>query len=256
MKRRILTAAALTLAIMIAAGLALTRPWSWRPLDLQKITNPAQVTVILDRNGEIAADAGGENRMPLSAGEMPELVKQAFVAIEDVRFYGHRGIDPRRIGGAILADIRAGEAREGASTITQQLVKLTHLSGEKTLSRKAQEAWLALRLEREMGKDDILAAYLNTVYLGAGAYGVEAGARVYFGCGAAELTLPQAATLAGIVKAPSTYAPHLNPEKSLARRNLALRAMAENGFISEDECAEAQAAPLELNMTNRSDLPG
>lgn len=256
MKRRILTILGAALAGLIAAALGLTKPWTWQPLDLDKITSPAQVTVILDRNGESAADAGGENRVLLGADEMPLLVKQAFVAVEDARFYEHNGLDFIRIGGALINDLRAGEAREGASTITQQLVKLTHLSGEKTLARKAQEAWLALQLERAMSKDDILAAYLNTVYLGAGAYGVEAASRVYFGCSAGELTLPQAATLAGIVKAPSTYAPHLNPEKALERRNLALRAMADNGYITEAERDEAAAAPLELHMTRRAERAG
>ncbi|MBO4297708.1 MAG: PBP1A family penicillin-binding protein [Clostridia bacterium] len=255
MKRRILIVSGAAIAAVAAAGLAVTKPWTWQPLDLSKITSPAQAALILDRGGGSAADAG-VYRFPLAADDIPERVRQAFVAIEDARFYRHAGLDLWRIGGALLADIRAGEAREGASTITQQLVKLTHLSGEKTLARKAQEAWLALGLERVMDKDEILAAYLNTVYLGAGAYGVEAAARVYFGCGANGLTLPQAATLAGIVKAPSRYAPHLNPDKALERRNLTLQAMAENGYISEDERDEALSAPLGLNMSERTGRAG
>ena len=240
MKRRVFW----LLAAGLLAAAILLRPWTWQALDLDRVANPAQATVIYDRDGRRAAIAGGENRTALPAEAMPDLVKEAFVAVEDARFYEHPGIDLRRIGGALLSDLKSGSAREGGSTITQQLVKLTHLSGEKTLSRKAQEAWLALRLERVMGKEDILAAYLNAVYFGAGAYGVDAAARTYFGRPAADLTLAQAATLAGIVKSPSRYAPRLNPEKALERRNLVLRRMEEHGFITAEEGAGAQAEPL------------
>ena len=256
MKRHILRALGAAALLLAAATVAAAKPWTWQQLDLDKITSPAQVTVFYSRDGESAADAGGENRISLSAQDIPAVVKQAFIAVEDARFYAHRGVDPIRIAGALLADIRSGSAREGASTITQQLVKLTHLSGEKTLARKAQEAWLALCLERVMSKEDILAAYLNAVYFGAGAYGVEAAARTYFSCPASGLSLAQAATLAGIVKSPSRYAPHLNPEKALERRGWALRAMAENGFISEEERAAAQAEPLGLRMSGRAERDG
>ena len=245
MKKRVIAIACAAALAMFAAAAVALRPWAWKPLDLNKITSPAQVTIIYDRNGRRAASAGGENRTLLTARDMPDVVKQAFVAIEDARFYSHPGVDLRRIGGALLSDIKSGSAREGGSTITQQLIKLTHLSGEKTLARKAQEAWLALRLERAMDKDDILAAYLNTVYFGAGAYGVEAAARTYFERPAVELTLAQAATLAGIVKSPSNYAPHLNAQNALERRNLVLERMAAQGFITETECAQAQGEPLD-----------
>jgi len=248
-----MAAAAGALAV---AALAAARPWTWQPLDLEKITSPAHVTVIYDRDGKSAADAGGENRTVVGPDAIPDVVRQAFVAIEDARFYEHSGLDVRRIGAALFRDILSGTAREGASTITQQLIKLTHLTGEKTLARKAQEAWLALRLERILDKEAILTAYLNTVYFGAGAYGVEAAARTYFGCSAGGLTLSQAATLAGIVKSPSGYAPHLNEENSLRRRNLVLRAMAEQGFISEAERDSAQAEPLALSMPGRAAQAG
>ncbi|MBQ8953239.1 MAG: PBP1A family penicillin-binding protein [Clostridia bacterium] len=254
MKKRMIGALA-ALLLPSAAVIAL-RPWNWQSLDLEKITSPAQETVIYDREGRRAASAGGKRRTSLPAKDMPELVKQAFVAIEDARFYEHAGVDIYRIGGALLSDLKSGSAKEGGSTITQQLVKLTHLSGEKTLARKAQEAWLAIQLERKMAKDDILAAYLNTVYLGAGAYGVEAAARVYFDCGASELTLAQAATLAGVVKSPSTYAPHLNAPKALERRNLVLSRMRDAGFIDEATCADAQADPLGLSMSQAGSAPG
>ncbi|MBR3504746.1 MAG: PBP1A family penicillin-binding protein [Clostridia bacterium] len=244
MKRRVFFACVAAALALAAALLAVIRPWTWQPLDLAKITSPAQATVIFDRNGRRAASAGARNRTLLAAEDMPEVVKRAFVAIEDTRFYSHAGIDLKRIGGALLSDTMSGSAREGGSTITQQLVKLTHLSGEKTLARKAQEAWLALKLERSMSKDDILAAYLNAVYFGSGAYGIEAAARTYFDRPASELTLAQAATLAGVVKSPSNYAPHLNERNALERRDLVLERMREQGFISAEECAAAQAEPL------------
>ena len=256
MKKRITGTLAALVALAAVLVIVAVKPWRWQTLDLEKIASPAQVTVIYDREGRRAANAGGENRVSLRAEAMPDLVKRAFVAIEDARFYQHGGVDVYRIGGALLSDLKSGSAREGGSTITQQLVKLTHLSGEKTLARKAQEAWLALRLERVMSKEDILAAYLNTVYMGAGAYGVEAAARVYFDRGAAELTLAQAATLAGLVKSPSNYAPHLNPQKALERRNLVLRRMQEAGFIDEAACQSAQAEPLDVRMPEMADAPG
>ena len=253
MKKRVIGISCGAFLALVAAALIAARPWTWRPLDLDRITSPAQATVLFDRNGKLSASAGLENRSLLPSSDIPDIVKQAFVAIEDARFYEHAGVDLRRVAGAFLSDIKSGSAREGGSTITQQLIKLTHLSGEKTLARKAQEAWLALRLERAMSKDDILTAYLNTVYFGAGAYGVEAAARTYFDSPASELTAAQAALLAGVVKSPSNYAPHRNAEKALQRRDLVLERMAEQGFIGKDELKRAKAEPLGLQMSDRED---
>ena len=238
---------ALTLALGAAA--AFLDIGSWQELDVDRIGSAAATTVILDASGREAAGLfAGENRRWTPLGEMPESLRQAFVAAEDARFYSHHGVDLRRIGGALLADLRSGSLAEGASTITQQLVRMTHLSGEKTFSRKAQEAYLALALERRMSKDEILEAYINTAYFGCSAYGAAAAARAYFSREVGEMTLAQCALLAGLVKAPSALSPDAHAEKALARRSYVLSRMAEMGFISEEERAAADAEPLELDM--------
>ena len=254
MKKRLCVLLGASAALLIAALLLLTRPWSWQTLDLDKINAPAQATLVYDRDGRLA-DELGARRTLLHEGDVPEVAAQAFVAIEDARFYRHHGVDLYRIGGALISNLKSGSAREGASTITQQLIKLTHLSSEKTIARKAQEAYLALKLERAMGKDDILRAYLNTVYFGAGAYGLEEAAQTYFSHPASELTLDEAALLAGIVKSPSGYAPHVNPEKALERRNLVLSQMEKCGYIDEETMLAAQKAPVTLHMKETS-APG
>lgn len=241
-----------TLVAAGAAMLLLSVCWlldipSWRALDMAKLTDLSQTTVIYDADDCPAADMyGRENRVTVSIDEVPMHVQNAFIAIEDARFYEHCGVDVRRIGGALLANLRAGGYREGASTITQQLIKLTHLSSEKRLSRKAQEAWLALQLERRAEKTEILEMYLNVVYFGRGAYGIEAAAQTYFGKGCETLTLAEGALLAGVIKAPGTYAPHLSMERAMARRKTVLEAMAREEMISWDEAQQAMEEEVRL----------
>ena len=158
-----------------------------------------------------------------------------FIAAEDLRFYDHRGIDVYRILGALRSNLKSGSLAEGASTITQQLAKLTHLSAEKTIRRKLEEINLAFQIEKVYNKDEILAMYLNTVYFGRGAYGIQAAAQAYFGVDAEDLTLNQSASLAAIIKAPSIYAPHISPSNNRSRRQYILSVMAENSFISQEE---------------------
>lgn len=178
---------------------------------------------------------GSENRIIVSLDEIPLHTRQAFIAAEDLRFYDHRGIDVYRILGALRSNLKSGSLAEGASTITQQLAKLTHLSAEKTIRRKLEEINLAFQIEKVYNKDEILAMYLNTVYFGRGAYGIQAAAQAYFGVDAEELTLNQSASLAAIIKAPSIYAPHISPSNNRSRRQYILSVMAENGFISQEE---------------------
>ena len=147
----------------------------------------------------------------------------------------HEGVDIKRIFGALLADLKAGYFKEGASTITQQLIKNSHLTSEKTLPRKLQEAVLAYQLEQMHEKDEILEMYLNYINFGNRAYGIESAAQTYFNKGAAELTLAEAALLAGVIKSPSQYAPHIKPENAVKRRNLVLGLMCEYGYITEEE---------------------
>lgn len=233
----------------------------WQTLDLNKIQNYQQAAILFDGNDEeIAVLAGAQHRRAIALEEVPQHVRDAFLAAEDARFYEHRGIDVWRIGGALLANMRSGEYSQGASTITQQLIKLTHLTSEKSLSRKAQEAWLALQLEREMNKDEILEAYLNIVYFGGagsgvGAYGIEAAAQTFFQKSASELTLAEGALLAAVIKSPSGYSPIDHPEKALERRNHVLQAMAEYGYIDEPQSQAAQQEPLALSVAEIEQLP-
>lgn len=241
MRRRVLRIVFALLAAALIGGFFLLDVPSWQRLDLERLTTLPEATVLYDRNGEVLQTLyAAENRRSARAEQIPKRVSQAFVAIEDARFYSHHGLDVRRILGALLYNLKAGWGAQGGSTITQQLIKLTHLSGEKTLSRKAQEAYLALCLERRLSKEEILTAYLNTVYFGRGAYGIVSAADAYFGKAVDQLTLAEAALLAGIVKSPSGYAPHLNPERALERRGLVLAAMVESGFITEEEARAAQ----------------
>ena len=168
-------------------------------------------------------------------------MQNAFLAAEDLRFYQHFGIDPLRIFGALRSNLRSGEYAEGASTITQQLVKLSHLSAQKTIARKLEEMYLALQLESQCSKDEILEMYLNFIYFGRGAYGIEAAARAYFGIPASALSAAQGAVLAAVIKAPSAYAPHLHPEANRQRQEYILRTMRENDMLSEEEYAQALA---------------
>lgn len=208
----------------------------WQKLDISRLSALAQTSSMYDMNGELMSELrGSENRIIVSLDEIPLHTRQAFIAAEDLRFYDHRGIDVYRILGALRSNLKSGSLAEGASTITQQLAKLTHLSAEKTIRRKLEEINLAFQIEKVYNKDEILAMYLNTVYFGRGAYGIQAAAQAYFGVDAEDLTLNQSASLAAIIKAPSIYAPHISPSNNRSRRQYILSAMAENGFISQEE---------------------
>ena len=250
-KRHILRKAFLTL-LFLAAGAAVAGYFifdvpSWQRLDLARIRNVQQTGAIYDRRDEaVSVLKGSQDRTVVPLSSLPEHVKNAFIAAEDLRFYQHRGFDPVRILGAVAANLRSRSFSEGASTITQQLIKLTHLSSDKTIARKLEEVYLAVQLERVCSKDEILEMYLNYVYFGRGAYGVEAAARSYFGVGAAELSPIQAAALAAIIKAPSAYSPGTNPQNNAARRGYILQTMRENGMLSDAAFAEAQGARLDI----------
>ena len=208
----------------------------WQKLDISRLSALAQTSSMYDMNGELMSELrGSENRIIVSLDEISLHTRQAFIAAEDLRFYDHRGIDVYRILGALRSNLKSGSLAEGASTITQQLAKLTHLSAEKTIRRKLEEINLAFQIEKVYNKDEILAMYLNTVYFGRGAYGIQAAAQAYFGVDAEELTLNQSASLAAIIKAPSIYAPHISPSNNRSRRQYILSVMAENGFISQEE---------------------
>ncbi|MBD5092448.1 MAG: hypothetical protein HDT36_03600, partial [Clostridiales bacterium] len=187
--------------------------------------------------------------------EISDNLKNAFVALEDKRFYSHKGYDIVRMGGAAVKNIKAGGIREGASTITQQLVKNTHLTQERTLSRKLKELAIAIQLEKEYDKDEILSMYLSVIYFGNGAYGVKQAASTYFSKTIDELDLSECAILAGIVRNPSKYSPFSNIEECKSRRNVALSVMREQGYIDEDTYQNTIAMPIltKKDRTNNND---
>lgn len=206
-------------------------------------------TIIYDKDNKEIARIYVENRELVQLEQVPASVKDAILATEDIRFYQHKGIDIKRIGGALIADIKAGRAEQGASTITQQLIKRAFLTPEKKLERKIQEAFLAIQLERKYTKDQIFEMYLNQIYYGGGAYGIQSASQIFFGKPVKDLTLEESALLAGLPRAPSYYDPFKNPEAAVKRRNLVIDNMLRYELISATEAEAAKAAELKLSSS-------
>src|SRR6266498_1091366 len=192
-----------------------------------------------------------ENREIVPLDDIPLIVRRSSTATTARRFYSHSGVDFRALVRAAYVDATEGHVVEGGSTITEQYVKNRYLGTDRTISRKVKEAILAWQLEREMSKRDILAGYLNTVYFGEGAYGIQAAAQTYFSEPASSLDVSQAALLAGLIRAPSTYDPVEHPDLALARRATVLRILREAGVITPQEYLSAQATPLALRVTHQ-----
>jgi 1A family penicillin-binding protein len=222
---------------------------------LSKIGEMDQATSIFDASDRLAFTIFKEQRseVPLDAIS-PHLIR-ALIAVEDQRFYDHRGFDMRRIVSAALANLRHRRAAQGASTLTQQLARQSFLTPDKTLHRKLQELILAGRIERRYSKQEILRLYLNKVYFGDGLYGAEAASRGFFGKHASELDVAEAATLAGLVKSPSSYAPTVSLERATARRNVVLQAMLDAGAISRTDWTKARAKKIVLHDDLRAEEP-
>ncbi|MCM1043730.1 MAG: transglycosylase domain-containing protein [Corallococcus sp.] len=235
----IAVAVALTLVITV---LYVTCSDDYVKLDKSKLNYLDNNLRVLDVYGdEINEPIYIEGYKQIELDTLPSYTPNAFVSIEDKRYYSHRGIDLRRMFGAALNNLKSHGFKEGASTISQQLIKNTHLDNQKTIKRKINEIILATQLERAYNKHEILEMYLNTIYFGKNAYGIESASNVYFGKSAKDLTLSESAVLAGLIKAPSTYAPTSNKEKCICRRNIVLKSMLENGFIEETEYNNAIA---------------
>ncbi|MGN7311262.1 PBP1A family penicillin-binding protein [Alkalicoccobacillus gibsonii] len=206
----------------------------------------AQPIQIYDQDDELVSLLDtGERRINASYDELPDSLKDAIISVEDMRFYDHFGIDLRRLAGAVRANITEGFGAEGASTITQQLVKNLFLNQEKALTRKVQEQYLAIKLEQQYSKEQILTMYLNQVYLGRAGYGVKIAAESYFDKSLEELTIADSALLAGIPRRPSYYDPIQNPDNAESRRNLIIGLMEEQGKITAEEAEEARNTPIE-----------
>ena len=201
---------------------------------------------IYDNKNELIADLGSERRVNAQANEIPTDLVKAIVSIEDHRFFDHRGVDTIRIMGAALRNLQGG-GLQGASTLTQQLIKLTYFStstADQTLSRKAQEAWLAVQLEQKATKQEILTYYINKVYMSNGNYGMQTAAQNYYGKDLKDLSLPQLALLAGMPQAPNQYDPYSHPEAALERRNLVLSEMKGQKYISAEDYEKAINTPI------------
>ncbi len=213
--------------------------------DLSKDILPPASSHIYDSAGnEIAIIHATENRVPVKIEQIPVNLQNAFVAVEDNRFYEHKGVDPRGLARAFYTNIVRGEIAEGGSTITQQLAKNAYLTQDRTFKRKIQEIFLALQLEKQYTKQEILELYLNQIYFGQGAYGVQAAAKTYFGKNVEDLNLAECAMLAGIPKSPNYYSPFNNLNASILRRDTVLDQMVIYGYISANEAAAARQTEM------------
>ena len=242
------------IAIGIGGG-AIAYSWLWQKLeanipesieDVETYARPETLT-IKAADGSVLKQIGPIAHDQVKLDEVSDLLPAAFIASEDSRFWQHQGIDIQGIARATLANLKAKRVVEGGSTITQQVARVVFLTREQSIERKLKEMRIATAIEKNFDKKQILENYLNLVYLGSGAYGVADAAWVYFGKSPQELTLSEAATLAGVVPAPSTYSPLTNKELATKRRNLVLQRMVQEGFISDREASKAMTAPLTTN---------
>ncbi|MFS0672645.1 transglycosylase domain-containing protein [Ornithinibacillus sp. 179-J 7C1 HS] len=230
--------------IFVAIGIGVAALFSYYiatapEIDTSQLADPLS-SKVYDMNGELIADLGEFKRTKIEYDDLPTVLIDAVTATEDARFFEHPGIDIRRIGGAIIGNLRNGFGSEGASTITQQVIEKSFLTPDKKLKLKVQEQWLALQLEKEFSKEEILEMYLNKIYYGSGAYGVAKAAETYFGkTDLHELTLPEAAILAGLPQRPSAYDPTKNPDLTKQRMETVLKLMVRHGKITQEEADEA-----------------
>lgn len=242
----------LLVIILVGGFIGLGTAYAWirsaKPLNIDELFSLNQTTYIVDEKDNIIDKLhANENRSIVTLDQIPKQLQDAFIAIEDKRFYDHKGIDPYRIFGAIRADIKSGRAAQGGSTITQQLIKKVYLTDEKKLKRKVIEMYYAIELERHFTKDQILEAYLNTIPLGHNVAGVKEAALYYFGKDLNQLSLAESAMLAGITNNPSLYSPYKHFDYSNSRKELILGQMLDQGKISRDQYDQAMAEKIKLS---------
>jgi penicillin-binding protein 1A len=251
--RRAHVIAAALAAIIIAPAGYIAYCMATLPENGGLVIEPTPSALIVEAaGGEVFAARGVFKGDKLSAQDIPANLSRAIIAIEDRHFYEHGGFYLPSMLRAVIRNFVAGSTREGGSTITQQLARMTYLSPERTIKRKVQEAIFAMWMERTLGKEEILSRYLNTAYFGAGVYGVDAAAKRYFGKTAKELSLSESAMLAGLVRAPSALAPTRNLEGARQRAALVLKAMVETGAISRQQADEARRQPATLRVPPES----
>src|SRR6202171_6184851 len=245
----------------LAAGVSAFWVLTILPRSLPSVTQletfePSVGSKVYDENDEQITEFHVERRIFVPLAQMPAALKQAVIATEDARFYSHFGVDPMGIARAVYQNFRRGRIVEGGSTITQQLAKILFLTPDKSLERKLKEAVLAVELERRYSKDRILEMYLNQIYFGHGAFGVEAASRTFFGKGVSELAPADCALLAGLPTAPSTYSPFDHPTPATRRRATVIGRMLDTGVIKPDQAKRLTAAALDLVPPERRRTTG
>lgn len=246
-KSTLIIAAIIALVILLGAGCGFIGATISNLPDVQQTGTPAASSQVFDIKGRLITTIHAEeNRLPVSLDQVPENLQHAFLAAEDIRFYDHHGIDPRGIMRAVFANITHNGIAQGGSTITQQLARNAFLTQNRTLERKFQEAILALQIEREYTKPEILEMYMNQIYFGEGAYGIQTAANIYFGKTVSDLDLAQCALLAGLPQSPNYYSPFSNLEAAKTRQATVLNQMAKYGFISQEDADAAKAEDLGL----------
>ena len=236
------------LAVIVAFNLYLA---SLKPIDNFKEIKPNPVTAIYSSDGENIKTFTAYKFEKVSIDDIPDNLKNAVIATEDKNFYHHRGFDTLGLVRSAITNLRAGKLKQGASTITQQLARILFLSNERTFDRKIKELIIAHRIEKTISKDEILDMYLNSVYLGSGTYGVLSASKTYFDKNLDELTLAEAALIAGLPQAPSVYSPFSNPDAAINRRNQVLKRMYKTGYINKKQYKQALDEPLKLNQKPR-----
>lgn len=251
-KRIFLIVGIIVLAMVIGIGGTFTYFIATAPkLDAAKLQD-AFSSKIYDKNGDLFADMGSEKRTRVSYDDLPQVLIDAVTATEDARFFKHHGIDLKRVGGAVVGNITNGFGSQGASTLTQQLAEKSFLSHEKKIGLKVQEMWLALKIERKYSKEEILEMYLNKVYYGSGAYGVAKASQIYFGkTDLKDLTLPEAAILAGLPQRPTAYNPKQHPDLTKDRMKTVLHLMVKHGKITKEQADKALDTDIKSLLTDK-----
>lgn len=240
--------------LVLGGGLFTYYAMSAPKVTTAKLSSQA-ASIIYDSQGTEIKTLGLENRTSVTESQIPQQLKDAVVSIEDRRFYTNIGIDPVRIVGALFANVRGSSGLQGGSTLTQQLIKLSVFStkaSDQTIKRKAQEAWLALKVDRTYSKEQILEFYMNKVYLSNGVYGMGTAAKYYYGKSLNQLSLPQLALIAGMPQAPSSYDPYVNPSAAKERRDTVLQAMVTNKKISASQAQQAEATPITTGLKKQT----
>ncbi len=247
--KKIFLGAVILGSLMLIAGISLFAYYasSAPKLDEALLKDPL-TSELLDTNGETFMKFGAEQRDYVPYNEIPELMKNAILATEDVRFYKHHGMDFWRLGGAVLANLKSGFGSQGASTLTQQVIKNSFFSNDKTLKRKAQEAYLAFQLERKYEKDEIFEMYANKILMSGNIYGLGTASKHFYGKELSELELPEVAMLAGLPQYPNGYNPVKHPESAEKRRNIVLKLMHQHKKITSAEMEAAKAVPVTTNL--------